>query len=389
MHHVDQFLSFRWEGYATHLSLETSVQISSNAPLNIQNVAHASLQEMSPKASPSPKNLDARLWCKETDPANYEAAHTLANLLETPLEVVAKNHENESTKTRIFGKRPYASINSDEDLEQKTKKHKPSSTTENAQSQDDEKNEILSKDLWSKKEDQLLREAVSFYQDQEKIQWSLITHQLPGKTSAQCRSHWMNKLKPRANTLPWTKEEDEQLILLAESNKKPRWIKIASELGTRRTNDQCRIRYNFLRKNKEGPIQWSGELDDLLKNLSVVYSSSGKTIPWAEVAKKMKSQIKGITGVDCRERWENHVNPDLNTSAWSKEEIDALKLVYNSVKKESTKVSWRLVAEKLNTRRSPEKCKSMYQALSQWTALTFPTYLSEKKTEKRPESDLV
>ena len=93
----------------------------------------------------------------------------------------------------------------------------------------------------------------------------------------------------------------------------------------------------------------------------------------------MKSQIKGITGVDCRERWENYVNPDLNTSAWSKEEIDALKLAYSSVKKENTKVSWRLVAEKLNTRRSPEKCKSMYYALCQWTSLTLPLHLSEKK----------
>ena len=67
---------------------------------------------------------------------------------------------------------------------------------------EEENQEKKSNKLWSNAEDQLLKEAVSLYQGQEKIQWNDIAQKLPGKTSSQCRSHWMNKLKPRENTLP-------------------------------------------------------------------------------------------------------------------------------------------------------------------------------------------
>lgn len=37
---------------------------------------------------------------------------------------------------------------------------------------------------------------------------------------------------------------------------------------------------------------------------------------WAIVAK----HLKGRVGKQCRERWHNHLNPDVKKSSWTKEE---------------------------------------------------------------------
>ena len=34
----------------------------------------------------------------------------------------------------------------------------------------------------------------------------------------------------------------------------------------------------------------------------------------------ISSFLKGRTGKQCRERWHNHLNPDVNKSAWTEEE---------------------------------------------------------------------
>jgi Myb-like DNA-binding domain len=43
---------------------------------------------------------------------------------------------------------------------------------------------------------------------------------------------------------------------------------------------------------------------------------------WTKIAKAIKDQlgIDGRTGKQCRERWHNHLNPDLNKNEWTEEE---------------------------------------------------------------------
>ncbi|KAL2233925.1 UNVERIFIED_CONTAM: Transcription factor MYB3R-1 [Sesamum indicum] len=113
-----------------------------------------------------------------------------------------------------------------------------------------------SKANWTEKEDDVLRDAVQRYNGKS---WKKIAECLPGRTDVQCLHRWQKVLSPDLVKGPWTKEEDSLLIEL---------------------------------KQKQGDRKWS------------------------EIAEHLPGRI----GKQCRERWCNHLNPDINKAAWAKEE---------------------------------------------------------------------
>jgi hypothetical protein len=56
-------------------------------------------------------------------------------------------------------------------------------------------------------------------------------------------------------------------------------------------------------------MPWSKKEDELLKNLVL----KGDKKPWAVIAHELNSVSKGVerTGKQCRERWRNHLDPDI------------------------------------------------------------------------------
>ena len=68
---------------------------------------------------------------------------------------------------------------------------------------------------------------------------------------------------------------------------------------------------------KKGP--WT-EVEDTLLTSLVDHLGSHR---WSEIAKK----IKGREGKQCRERWHNHLNPDIKKGAWTVREQWVLFLV--------------------------------------------------------------
>ena len=91
------------------------------------------------------------------------------------------------------------------------------------------------------------------------INWNKIAEKLENKNARQCQTRWQNILDPNRVKGPWTKEEDMKLIELVK---------------------------------KFGPEKWS--------NIS--------------------SYLQGRLGKQCRERWYNHLNPEVRKTGWSKEE---------------------------------------------------------------------
>ncbi|XP_024083418.1 transcriptional activator Myb isoform X3 [Cimex lectularius] len=89
--------------------------------------------------------------------------------------------------------------------------------------------------------------------------WSLIAQKLPHRTDLQCQQRWHKVVNPELVKGPWTKEEDETVVSLVE-------------------------RY--------GPKKWT---------LIACY-------------------LKGRIGKQCRERWHNHLNPNIKKTAWTDEE---------------------------------------------------------------------
>ncbi|OCT80287.1 hypothetical protein XELAEV_18027105mg [Xenopus laevis] len=89
--------------------------------------------------------------------------------------------------------------------------------------------------------------------------WKVIASFLPNRTDVQCQHRWQKVLNPELIKGPWTKEEDQRVIELV---------------------------------HKYGPKRWS------------------------VIAKHLKGRI----GKQCRERWHNHLNPEVKKTSWTEEE---------------------------------------------------------------------
>jgi myb proto-oncogene protein len=113
---------------------------------------------------------------------------------------------------------------------------------------------------WTEEEDELLRKAVSDFGGKS---WKKIAGRLPGRTDVQCLHRWQKVLKPGLIKGPWTPEEDALVVKLVKVHGNKKWSFIAR-------------------------------------------------------------QLKGRLGKQCRERWYNHLNPDINKSEWTHDEDKAL-----------------------------------------------------------------
>lgn len=89
--------------------------------------------------------------------------------------------------------------------------------------------------------------------------WKLIASYLDGKTEVQCLHRWTKVLNPDVTKGPWTQEEDNRVVELVAIHGAKKWSVIANHLP-------------------------------------------------------------GRIGKQCRERWHNHLNPDINKTPWSEEE---------------------------------------------------------------------
>jgi hypothetical protein len=107
------------------------------------------------------------------------------------------------------------------------------------------------KNRWTKEEDELLNSLCEKFPSSCK-DWKLIsTHfKQPIRSEYQCQQRWQKVLNPDLIKGPWTKEEDAKVVELVQ---------------------------------KYGPKRWS----------------------------LIAKHLRGRLGKQCRERWHNHLNPDI------------------------------------------------------------------------------
>ena len=87
-----------------------------------------------------------------------------------------------------------------------------------------------------------MREMVAAYPD-GRVRWREVADRLPGRLGKQCRERWYNQLDPSINTGPWNEEED-QMLSDAQEKYGNRWSSIAKALGTGRTENGVKNRFN-------------------------------------------------------------------------------------------------------------------------------------------------
>jgi transcriptional activator Myb len=82
----------------------------------------------------------------------------------------------------------------------------------------------------------------------------------------------------------------------------------------------------------KGP--WTAEEDTKVTQLVQVHGNK----KWSFIAR----QLKGRLGKQCRERWYNHLNPDINKGEWSPEEDKALVEAHNELGNRWAEIAKRL-----------------------------------------------
>ncbi|XP_056886921.1 v-myb avian myeloblastosis viral oncogene homolog-like 2b isoform X2 [Takifugu flavidus] len=109
----------------------------------------------------------------------------------------------------------------------------------------------------------------------------------------------------------WTQEEDDKLKALVQKLGTSDWKSIASFIPNR-TELQCQHRWCKVLDPEliKGP--WTKEEDEKVIELVNLYGNK----QWAMVAK----HLKGRLGKQCRERWHNHLNPNVKKCSWTAEE---------------------------------------------------------------------
>ncbi|KAJ0534170.1 putative transcription factor MYB-HB-like family [Helianthus annuus] len=115
--------------------------------------------------------------------------------------------------------------------------------------------------------------------------------------------------------------------------------------------------------------QWNSQEDRLLVQLVKQYGDS----KWSRVAEKLPGRI----AKQCRDRWQNHLRPDITKDAWSEEEDKLLIAIHKEVGNKWSEIARRLPGRSENTiknhwnatkrrqlssrRRGKTKCQSLLQ----------------------------
>ncbi|XP_040014401.1 v-myb avian myeloblastosis viral oncogene homolog-like 2b [Xiphias gladius] len=109
----------------------------------------------------------------------------------------------------------------------------------------------------------------------------------------------------------WTQEEDDKLKALVQKLGPNDWKYIASYIPNH-TEHQCQHRWFKVLDPELVKGPWTKEEDEKVIELVNLYGNK----QWAMVAK----HLKGRLGKQCRERWHNHLNPNVKKSSWTAEE---------------------------------------------------------------------
>lgn len=116
--------------------------------------------------------------------------------------------------------------------------------------------------------------------------------------------------REKSNPRRWSKAEDDALRTAVERSGERNWKAIADQVAGR-NHTQCLQRWTKVLKPGLIKGHWTASEDKKLRELVAQERKN-----WGQVA----LQIPGRTSKQCRERWCNHLDPDINKGAYTSHE---------------------------------------------------------------------
>ena len=136
------------------------------------------------------------------------------------------------------------------------------------------KENLTKQNSWTSQEDKKMIELIN---TRKYTNWKLISEQFPGHSQSQCISHWNKILKPGIIKGPWRAEEDKILMDWVKKNGAKNWTKCC-EVVKGRSGKQCREHWNNSLNPEVKKGKWTTEEDFLIMYFYKKYDGSWKKI---------------------------------------------------------------------------------------------------------------
>jgi hypothetical protein len=117
------------------------------------------------------------------------------------------------------------------------------------------------------------------------------------------------------NALDRNDPKDDTLRRVVDEYGSHDWKTISSYLPDR-SKQECQYRWQKVLKAALVKGPWTAEEDAAVERLVGQYGAK----KWSVIA----SHLPGRIGKQCRERWHNHLNPNISKEAWSTDEDRAI-----------------------------------------------------------------